>query len=77
MAALQNKQTSKTIDGGKVNYLAPGSTNGVPYGQTPGFGKGTPEISQNQLPSTARVIKSAPSTLMTGMSDHRGSGGAK
>lgn len=33
--------------------------------------------SLNELPSTARVVKSAKSNLMTGMSQSRGAGGAK
>lgn len=53
------------------------NANGVPSRQTPGFEKGTPEVSMNQLPSTARVVKSAKSNLMDGSSQHRGSGGNK
>lgn len=64
---------------GKVNIFADSKTNemGIPYAQTPGFGKGNKEVSRNQLPSTARVVKPAPSNLMTGMSQSRGAGGTK
>ena len=65
------------VGGGKVNKFSAEATNelGVPAGQTPGFGEGSSEISMNQLPSTARVVKSAKSNLMTGSSQNRGSGG--
>jgi len=46
----------------------------VPEGQSPGFEMGTPEVSMNQLPSNARVVKSAKSNLMEGSSQNRGSG---
>lgn len=62
-----------------VNTFNDSKTNekGIPYAQTPGFGKGNKEVSLNQLPSNARVVKPATSNLMTGMSSSRGSGGAK
>lgn len=50
---------------------------GIPAGQSPGFAKGNKEISLNQLPSNARVLKPATSDLMTGMSQNRGPGGNK
>lgn len=64
---------------GKVNVFADSKANemGIPYAQTPGLGKGNKEVSLNQLPSTARVVKPATSNLMTGMSASRGSGGTK
>ena len=59
--------------GGKVNLLAPGSNEiGIPHGQSPGLGRGDKYVSDNQLPSTASVVKSASSNLMTGMSQSRG-----
>lgn len=65
----------------KGNKISPesGGTNsmGIPDGQAPGFGKGNKEVSMNALPANAKVIKSAPSNLMTGMSQNRGPGGAK
>lgn len=65
--------------GSKVNVSAKGvnSALGVPHGQTPGLGVGNKEVSMNQLPSNARVVKSAKSNLMTGMSQNRGPGGTK
>lgn len=65
--------------GGMVNDLDEGGSNsiGVPHGQTPGIGNGDKANSMNALPSAARVVKSAPSNLMTGMSQNRGSGGNK
>jgi hypothetical protein len=63
--------------GSKVSFLADGSTNGIPDGQTPGLGKGNKEVSMNQLPANSKVIYSSKSDLMTGMSQHRGSGGTK
>ena len=64
--------------GSKVSFLASGTNElGVPDGQTPGLGKGNKEVSMNQLPSNARVVKPATSNLMTGMSQSRGAGGAK
>lgn len=50
---------------------------GIPHSQSPGIGNGAKQNSMNALPSNARVIKSAPSTLMTGSSQNRGSGGNK
>lgn len=66
--------------GGKVNKLSGDSSEastGVPYGQVPGIGNGSKKNSMNQLPSTSRVVKPAPSNLMTGMSSNRGKGGNK
>lgn len=65
--------------GGMVNDLDESKVNalGVPYGQTPGLGGGNREVSMNELPSNAKVIASAKSNLMTGMSQNRGPGGAK
>jgi hypothetical protein len=62
-----------------VNTFNDSKTNekGIPYSQTPGFGKGNKEVSSNQLPSTAKVFKPATSNLMTGTSSNRGSGGTK
>lgn len=61
-----------------VNALPSGTNDmGIPHGQSPSFGKGNKEVSMNQLPSTARVIKPASSNLMTGMSQNRGAGGNK
>ena len=50
---------------------------GIPASQSPGINKGNKELSMNQLPSTARVVKPASSNLMSGMSQSRGAGGAK
>lgn len=79
MAALKNKESLKSGNGsGGVKFLSSGTNSiGVPDGQTPGYGRGTAEESTNQLPSNARVVKSATSNLMTGMSQTRGAGGAK
>lgn len=65
--------------GGKVNNIDEGGENsmGVPHGQTPGIGSGSKANSMNQLPSNSRVLKSASSNLMTGMSQSRGAGGNK
>lgn len=65
--------------GGMVNKFPDQTTNEmkIPYGQTPGFQKGNKEVSMNQMPSTARVVKPATSNLMTGMSQNRGTGGNK
>ena len=66
-------------DGGKVNMYDMSRTNsiGIPIGQAPGIDSGDKKLSMNQLPSIAKVIMSAPSKLMTGMSQNRGSGGNK
>lgn len=64
--------------GGRVNVLKNTLNEiGISAGQAPGIGGGQKTNSLNQLPSTARVVKSASSTLMEGMSSSRGSGGAK
>lgn len=64
--------------GSKVNvFTNRDNSMGIPAGQSPGFGDGNKEVSRNQLPSTARVVKPATSNLMTGMSQNRGSGGNK
>lgn len=65
--------------GSKVNVFSQNGTNsmGIPHGQSPSLGKGNKEVSMNQLPSTARVLKPAKSNLMTGMSQNRGAGGNK
>ena len=61
-----------------VNELPSGTNSmGIPHGQSPGFGKGNKEVSGNALTSNARVLKPASSNLMAGMSQNRGSGGAK
>lgn len=66
-------------DSGKVNMynLAKKNSIGIPAGQAPGIDDGDKANSMNQLPSNAQVIKAAPSKLMTGMSQNRGSGGNK
>jgi hypothetical protein len=74
VAKLQDSvQTSKNLSGGMVNYQSKGSnSNGVPYGQTPGFMKGTPKESDNELPSNAKVTYPASSHLMGTDSHNRG-----
>jgi hypothetical protein len=75
-AGKKDKQAPSS--GGKVEFLTSGENeNGVPDGQTPGFGRGNKEVSLNQLTSNARVVKPATSNLMQGMSQSRGAGGAK
>jgi hypothetical protein len=69
-AGKKDKQAPSS--GGKVEFLTSGETNGVPDGQTPGFGRGNKEVSMNQLPSNARVVKPASSNLLEGMSQSRG-----
>jgi len=66
-------------DNGKVNYYNLSKTNsiGIPAGQAPGIDSGSKNLSMNQLPGNARVLKAATSNLMTGMSQNRGSGGNK
>lgn len=77
-AGVPAGKKAKGVDGGKVSFLADGvGHDGVPDGQTPGYGKGNKEVSMNQLPSNARVVKPASSNLMTGMSQSRGAGGNK
>jgi hypothetical protein len=59
--------------GSKVEFLKDGENSmGIPNGQSPGLGKGNKEVSLNQLPSNARVVKSASSHLMESMSQSRG-----
>lgn len=69
---------SGLVKGNKISPETGGSNSmGIPDGQAPGFGKGNKEVSMNQLPANAKVIASAKSNLMTGMSQNRGPGGAK
>lgn len=78
MAKIYENTSDKTIQSGWVNKVPSGVNSvGVPDGQTPGFGKGTSEVSMNELPSNATVIKCTKSNLMAGMSQSRGPGGTK
>ena len=80
-AGVPAGKSVKMVDtgAGKVNVYPDSKTNeiGVPYGQTPGLGKGNKEVSMNQLPANAKVIYCSKSDLMTGMSQNRGPGGTK
>jgi hypothetical protein len=61
----------KGVDGGDGGAVNTNAMKG-------GFGSGmTKQDSMNQLTSNAKVVKSATSTLMSGMSSSRGAGGAK
>ena len=64
--------------GRAVNKLPAGvNAMGIPHSQTPSIGNGKKVNSFNQLPSTARVVKSDKSNFMVSMSSFRGAGGAK
>lgn len=78
-AGKKSEGRGVSASGGKVNKTdsESGNSMGIPARQTPGLGKGNKELSGNQLPSTARVVKPASSHLMAGMSQSRGSGGNK
>jgi hypothetical protein len=78
VAVPKGKSPKGLVSGGKISPEKGGSNSmGIPDGQAPGFGRGNKEVSLNQLPSTARVLKAAKSNLMTGMSQNRGPGGNK